>query len=340
MGQQIGNPLNNEMRIYDMKFTEAQLHRFASPIGKTEEEKCKNAIRMVRDAMKLIGYTDNGKEIRSFETDTYAFALDLSANYGSRKIVLLVQGSYANKTNIPSQSDVDVAVILESTFTTLYRVGATDTNYGFSAGSFSVKELKDEVVNALNKKFNYQGVERHDKCVKVIGNTYRVDADVVPAYRYRDYTSDFNNNPNNYTGGIEIRPDSGGSIVNYPEQHIKLDIVKNRVTQYNFKKCVRIIKNIREQMESSGMKAASSVSSFGLESLLWNVDVPIYTKYPSILRYTFDEVVQFLIENIQKFGGYVEANGIKPLFTDEYGKSVYTKFVSDLRSFYQYDITE
>ena len=84
-----------------MKFTEEQLERFASPISQSESDKCKNAIRMVSDALKLVGYSDNGKEIRTFETDTYSYALDLSADYGSKKIVLLVQGSYANKTNIP-----------------------------------------------------------------------------------------------------------------------------------------------------------------------------------------------------------------------------------------------
>ena len=47
-----------------MKYSEDDLEKFASPIGKTEEEKCKNAIRMVRDALKNIGYTDDGKEIK------------------------------------------------------------------------------------------------------------------------------------------------------------------------------------------------------------------------------------------------------------------------------------
>ena len=76
--------------------------------------------------------------------------------------------------------------------------------------------------NALNQHFGYHGVERHAKSIKVPGNTYRVDADVVPAYRYRDYSNDWNNNPENYVGGIEIRPDSGGRIINYPEQHIRM----------------------------------------------------------------------------------------------------------------------
>jgi hypothetical protein len=36
-----------------MKFTEAQLESFASPIGQSEQEKCKHALSMVRDALAL-----------------------------------------------------------------------------------------------------------------------------------------------------------------------------------------------------------------------------------------------------------------------------------------------
>lgn len=321
-----------------MKYTEEQVKKMASPISQSEDEKCKNAIKMVRDAMKKLNYTDDGNEIHTFLSETYSYALDMRQQFSDKKITLLVQGSYANKTNIPSESDVDVAVILESTFTTEYRSGVTRENYGFTEGTFSAEDLKDEVLKALNQHFGYQGVERHDKCIKVIGNTYRVDADVVPAYRYRDYTKDFSNDPNHYDGGIEIRPDSGGRIINYPEQHIKLDIAKNKVTKYNFKQCVRIIKNMREIMKDNGYTVSSKLSSFGLESLLWNVEVSAYTKYASVLRYTFDEVVTFLKNDSKNFGGYLEANGIKPLFTDETTKLAYTKFISDLDSFYDYDI--
>ena len=176
-----------------MKYTEKQISKMASPISQSENEKCKNAIRMVRDAMKKLNYTDDGKDIRSYMTKSYSYALDLRQQYTGKKITLLVQGSYANKTNIPTESDVDVAVILKSTFIAKYRAGATDSNYGFTDGTFSASELKDEVETALKQHFGYQGVKRHDKCIKVIGNTYRVDADIVPAYRYRDYSNDYIN---------------------------------------------------------------------------------------------------------------------------------------------------
>ena len=321
-----------------MKYTEKQLCKMAAPISQSEDEKCKNAIHMVRDAMKKLNYTDDGEDIRSYMSESYSFTLDLRQQYTGKQITLLVQGSYANKTNIPTESDVDVAVILESTFITKYRAGVTDSNYGFMDGTFSVYELKNEIEKALNQHFGYQGVERHDKSIKVIGNTYRVDADVVPAYRYRDYSCDYLDDSNNYVGGIEIRPDSGGRIINYPEQHIKLGIEKNRVTNYNFKKCVRIIKSIREDMEKIGYTVSSKISSFGLESLLWNVNVSAYIKYSSVLRYTFDEVVSFLKNDFSNFDNYKEINGRKSLFPDIDTKIAYQKFINDLYDFYKYDI--
>ncbi len=323
-----------------MKYTEKQLSKMASPISQSEDEKCKNAIRMVRDAMKNLNYTDDGDDIRSYISETYSYALDLRQKYTNKKITLLVQGSYANKTNIPTESDVDVAVILESTFVPQYREGVSGLDYNFSDGTFSVSELKDEVQKALNQHFGYQGVERHDKSIKVIGNTYRVDADVVPAYRFRDYSNDYRFDENNYVGGIEIRPDSGGKIINFPEQHIKLGVAKNKITKFLFKKCVRIIKSMREDMERHGYIISPKISSFGLESLLWNVDVSAYTKYSSILRYTFDEVIIFLKNDFSNFNSYTEVNGIKTLFTDNGMKTAYQNFITDLSTYYEYDIQE
>lgn len=310
----------------------------ASPISLSEDEKCKNAIHMVRNALKELNYTDDGKDIRTFAAESYSYALELRQQFTGKKITLLVQGSYANKTNIPTESDVDVAVILESTFVPHYRTGITESYYGFSDGTFSVSELKDEVEKALKQYFGYQGVERHDKCIKVLGNTYRVDADIVPAYRYRDYSNDYKYDTENYVGGIEIRPDSGGKIINFPEQHIKMGIAKNRRTNYNFKKCVRIIKNMREYMENSGYTISSKISSFGLESLLWNVDEKAYTRYSVILRYTFDEVISFLKNDFTNYSYYKEANGIKYLFSDKDTIMAYQNFITDLNDFYEYDI--
>ena len=235
-----------------------------------------------------------------------------------------------------ANSGVDVAVILESTFMPEYRANVTGENYGFTKGTYTATELKDEVERALNIKFNYDGIERHDKSIRVYGNTYRVDADVVPAYRFRDYTNDFRFDANNYVAGIEIRPDSGGRIINYPEQHIKNGIEKNLKTNYQFKRCVRVMKNIREDMNDNGFRISDQISSFGLESLLWNIPDGIFTKYSS-MKYIFEELVDYLYKNMGSFSMYYEANGIKKLFSKSEIQIAYTNFVKDLKAFYAYE---
>jgi len=264
-----------------MNYTENQLIKMASPISSTEEEKCKNAIRMVSDALSILNYRDDGNGIRFFEEDTYSFVTKLHNSRLNRDITILVQGSYANKTNIRQESDVDVAAILESTFITKYREGISDANYGFREGDYNISTFKDEVEGALRTYFS-KGVERHDKSIRVSGNSYRVDADVVPAYRYRDYSQDFLLKATNYVGGIEIRPDSGGRIINYPEQHIRLGRKKNTETSYYYKKMVRIMKSLKEDMLENRKSLPASISSFGIESLLWNVPNKEYVQYTSM----------------------------------------------------------
>lgn len=319
-----------------MKFTERQINKMASSISQAEEEKCKNAIGMVRDAMEELDYTDDGNEIRSYIAHAHSFSLDLRQRDSDNKIKLLVQGSYVNKTNISSESDVDVAVILKPA-TSTYRKGVMSEAHCFAARTFSATEFKDEVEEALKEHFGRKGVERHDKSIKVTGNTYRVDADVVPAYRCWCYCSnDRDNNPKNYIGGIEIRPDSGGSIINFPEQHIKSGIKKNGKTKCKFKKCVRIAKHMRKEMVKHRCGRYDKISSFGIESLLWNVDASAYTKYPSILD-TFDKVLSFLLNNFSAFGGYKEANALKPLFPDQSSKRAYQEFVKEMYQFFEHD---
>lgn len=320
-----------------MKFTEENLKDYATPLSETEDMKCKNAINMVRDALKELGFSDDGRGIQLLFEGTSSYSLNLRSNQGNREVKIFVQGSYANNTNVRQNSDVDVAVILESTFIPKYRPGITGVNYGFGSSSDNIKVFKDDVQSALEKKFGKDKVERKDKSIKVSGNKYRVDADTVPATRYRDYSNDYLINESNYLSAIYIVCDSGKVIINYPEQHIINGKKKNIDTSYYYKKMVRIIKKIRYIMLDYGLASANNVSSFGLESLLWNIPNDIFKKY-HIYKYQFDEIVKYLVSNEHNFSNYKEANGIKPLFEDETKIEYYKKFIHDLKKFYQYDI--
>lgn len=319
-----------------MKFTEENLRLYAAPLSDSEDQRCKNAIGMVRDALKDLGYSDEGKSIRKMYEETYSYSLEMNNIFKNRRVKIFVQGSYANNTNVRTKSDVDIAVVLESTFIPKYRPGISGAFYGFSHSTDDIKTFKDEVEEALRKKFG-KDVERKNKSIKIHGNSYRVDADSVPCMRYRDYSNEYYGNPYNFIGGIYIKTDDGQIIVNYPEQHIKNGREKNNQTRTYYKKMVRIIKRIRYIMEDLGYESAKNVSSFGLESLLWNLPNDLFTKYTTY-KYVFGDITDYLVKNINMLVFYKEANGIKPLCSSPSQIQYYTKFINDLFLFYEYDI--
>lgn len=322
-----------------MRFTEDTLRLYAAPLSETENQKCLNAIKMVRDALKVLGFTDDNKMIAPIYADTYSYSLEMRSLDYRRKVKLFIQGSYANNTNVRTQSDVDIAVVQEEVFQTEYRMSGlypqSDADYNFSQASPAAKSFKDEVQECLEAEFK-DDVERKNKSIKVHGNTYRKDADTVPCRRYKDFRSDFSKNASNYIGGIVIFADDGQKVINYPEQHIENGKQKNVKTNRYYKKMVRILKKMRYIMSDSKILSANNVSSFGLESLLWNVPNDKFTKYTSY-KYIFEEVVDYLYENQSLLATYKEANGIKALCPCSSDTENYARFINDLKTFYQYE---
>jgi len=304
-----------------MKFTESMLENYSQPLSTTEDAQCKHTIQMIRDALRLIHYTDDNKSISPLYSDTLSYSIEMRSTVNSRKIRIFVQGSYANNTNVRTESDVDIAVVEESVFTPEYRVGVTDANYNFSTSTSSARPLKDEVEDALKQKFG-NDVERGNISVKVHGNTSRKDADTVPSRRHRDYRNDLYFNANNFIPGIIIYPDRGSAIVNYPEQHIENGKKKNTTTNGYYKKYVRIMKKMRYLMEDAKISAASNVGSFLLESMLWNISDNWYLTNRKFRKvYAFHELTQLLVVSKAFFSTWKEANGIKPLCADTQTKT-------------------
>lgn len=108
-------------------------------------------------------------------------------------------------------------------------------------------------------------------------------------------------------------------IINYPEQHIANGRKKNSDTNHHYKKMVRIMKKMRYLMENNYITAYSSaaknVSSFMLESLLWNIEDSWYLKYCGAYHkvFAFSQLIATLQNRKNDFWGYKEANGIKEL---------------------------
>lgn len=312
-----------------MMFNNEQLIQFTKPISDTEDQKCKRAITVVINALKNAGYTIN---TGTLQEPSYA----TKASIGDLKLTLFLQGSYANNTNVKLDSDIDVVVMLDSQFYPKYRDGVTGQDYGFSTAQ--KVDIKGKIYDALSQYIGVSGVvTRKNKCITLKENNWRVATDVVPCVEYRDYSTDFYFNANNYISGIKLTTDDGKEIINYPRLHLENGRKKNEETNYYYKKVVRIIKNMRNLMEESHQSfSARDVSSFQLESLLWNIPNQLFLQYDDVYSFKFAKIVYILMQEKINFINYKEANGIKSLFTTREELQTYQIFIDELNNFYQW----
>jgi hypothetical protein len=226
---------------------ESTLASWGAAPGITEQTKCDNAERAVRKA--ICG----------------------SAKLSSKSIDVFTQGSYANRTNVCQDSDVDICVLYTDAFFPDYSMseGLSDSALGFSGGTYTYTEFKNDVQAALVSYFGRESVTRGKKAFDIHANTYRIDADVVPCFENRRFHGTPQNNW--YHSGTQLRPDNGGVIVNWPRQNYDNGIEKNDATGRRIKAVTRILKRLRNEMVEEGYEAAEPIPSYLIECLAWNV---------------------------------------------------------------------
>lgn len=231
--------------------SEEQINRWANPPSDTESEKCTNAISQITDTLR---------------------------DHFGNKISFVRQGSHYNRTNIKLDSDVDIAVVHSDTyFSGTSGMSEADKRLHDSKRippSYSYEQFKKEVSEVLQEKFGIIDVQRKNKCIRVVGNTHRVNADIVPAFKYRRYRS---------FGiveaeGIGFIPDNEFVVTNsFPEQHYKEGVNKNDSTGRAYKSVVRIFKNVRNDLKDKGLLRHGDMPSFFIECLVWNVHESYFT---------------------------------------------------------------
>ncbi len=259
--------------------------------SKTEEEKCENAETAIRKAIAA------------------------NEKLADLDITVFAQGSYRARTNVRQDSDVDICVRLNSTFFTTYPEGMTDQHVGNSAGSITFEEYKSLIHTALNARFGADSVTRGKKAFDVHANSYRVDADVVPTFAHRYYFED-----RTFISGVAFIVDGGGRIHNWPEQALANGVKKHEATGRRYKKMVRILKRLRNEMQEEKISAADNIASFLIESLVYNVPNSefstdsYYEDLRNVLVSTYNAT-----KTDEADKDWREVNGIKYLFHPKQG---------------------
>lgn len=259
--------------------------------SKTEEEKCENAETAIRKAIAA------NKTLADLDITVFA------------------QGSYRARTNVRQDSDVDICVRLNSTFFTTYPEGMSKESFGNIDGSITFADYKNLVQKALTDYFGAESVTRGKKAFDVHANSYRVDADVVPTFTHRYY---FKNG--NYISGVAFLVDGASRVENWPEQALANGVTKHEATGRRYKRMVRILKRMRNEMQDEKIAAAANVPSFLIESLVWNVPNSQFgtDSYYEDLRNVIVAAYQ-ATKTDEACKELTEVNGIKYLFHPNQG---------------------
>jgi hypothetical protein len=289
---------------------EDQFRRWSGPASDTEDDKRDRTERAIREAIQD------------------------SPELSGRIIRVFAKGSYKNNTNVRLDSDVDVAVEFQEIFywdATNDAAGMSGADLGITpySGSYPPERFKDDVERALVSRFGRSAVDRGNKAIHVREDSRSLAADVVPCFTYHRYDGIGYNRRPVYHQGIQIHPDSGGKIENWPEQNYERGVAKNEATRRRYKRVVRILKRLENDMVEKGVTA--EVPSFLIECLVYNVPNQGFQNYSyqADVRY----VLAHLFNGTLNGGGsgeWVEVNGLKWLFhpTQRWSRTEAHSFVS------------
>jgi hypothetical protein len=272
---------------------EAIFRLWSKPSSDTEDQKCQNAERMIKNAI----WEDEALK--------------------EHKIEIFSQGSYRNNTNVRLDSDVDICVRLMDVFFSDFSLanGFTKADTGIVNSNYTYNQFKNDIENALVTKFGRSSIKRGNKAFDVHENTYRVDADVVACLEHRRYTQRSSNGEYQYLSGAEFWSDNGDRIINWPHQHYENGVAKNTATGSRFKFIVRGIKRLKNEMADDGIAAAKPIPSYLIECLVWNAPNKFFghSEYKSdvanVLEYTIESTGSY-----DKCSEWGEVNELKYLF--------------------------
>ena len=229
---------------------EETFQSWAQSLDQTERVKCDTVERAIKRAIK----TD--KTLATMNIDVKP------------------HGSYQANTSIRQDSDVDIYVCLRSTFcyNLPHRLSVKPEDISGRDTSITYKAFRKLVEYALIHEFGKKSITRGGKAFDIHEKPGRIDADVIAAFEYRFYTGQYHaDGIPAYHMGITFFPDSGGQVINWPDQTYENGIQKNNETRKRYKAVIRILKNLRNKMQEDKITQANSIASFLIESLVWNV---------------------------------------------------------------------
>ncbi|MBV2159833.1 nucleotidyltransferase [Achromobacter denitrificans] len=263
---------------------EEKLCGWIGPSSDTEQDKQDRTERMIRDAVSS------------------------HAPFNNCSLKIYAKGSYANNTNVRSDSDVDIAVECVDVLYWEEDEPGSHTPGAPYKGMWTPEKLRSELVAALKKKFPNQVDDTGTTAIQVNSSSSRVDADVVPCFSYKYFMK------YGERSGTKIFKTNGSNVVNYPAQQLENGIAKNNRTGYAYKKGVRLLKRIENSMVEGGSFRA--LPSYFMECLAYNCPDSIFnhSTWTDCLRGMLFHIWDQLQGDEPSSGRWVEVNNCYYLF--------------------------
>jgi hypothetical protein len=215
------------------------------------------------------------------------------------------KGSYANNTNVRLDYDVDIAVECTEFYyhdqtgaAADVKKAAVDAKFAAYKGGYTRGQFKDDVETALVDYYGRSAITRGNIAMRIREKKTTLPADVVPCFEYHFiYDIDFWGNLK-YNQGTRIYPDKGAHIHNWPKQQYANGVAKNDSTARRFKRMVRALKRLENELVKKGLLPAE-LPSFLMECLVYNVpnDKFNHKTYVADMR----EVLAYIFNQTQKY---------------------------------------
>lgn len=293
--------------------TEEKLASWTGSSSPTEQDKQERTERMIREAI------DEHDGFDGYRSGFTVYA----------------KGSYANNTNVKSDSDVDVVV--ECTDVCYWE--EHDPAQGGHAsgepytGPWTPEKLRQEIASALEKKFP-GAVTAGSTAFEVNASSARVNADVVPSFTYKLYFAD-----GDFIQGTKVFKKDGTSVVNYPKLQLERGRAKNTRTNNYYKKTVRILKRLENELVSKGLTEA--VPSYLLECLIYNCPDEYFSRstWRGTMRGCLADIFNSTMGPEPDENRWLEANGVKYLFhyAQKWTRAQVHKFASDAWDYMEFE---
>ncbi len=278
-----------------MTALEEKFGRYAKPSSEYEKDKQDRAERMVRGAV-----------------DKWASDEGVTVWY-------MPKGSYANNTNVRLDSDVDISAIHGGFH--YYDDSALSYNdkmsgSGVTITHFGELSFRRSLGASLKSRFGDACDNTGKTAIELAENSGRVKADIVPSFEFYQYYYNSSGRVDYHKGHKVYRLD-GTSVVNFPEQQLANGRAKNTATGGRYKKLVRILKRVENELVTAGKIEA--LPSYFMECLMYVVPngrfgdtgtTPLVSDFTSAVAYIFSKVKQG-----ESGAALYEPNGIKSLFS-------------------------